>query len=57
MGPVSGVVLFGSNLSRHENCREGERCTGPGCHVYTGKTKQKQQRREAAEKARKAREK
>ena len=54
MGPVSGTILFGgSNLDRHAKCREGEGCVGPGCRVYTGKSKQKNAQREAALRARK----
>lgn len=28
-------------LARHKNCRDGLRCTGPGCAVKSGKTQAK----------------
>lgn len=27
---------------RHSKCQEGDACQGPGCRVFTGKTKRKQ---------------
>lgn len=29
----------------HRFCREGERCTGSGCNVTTGKTRRKRENR------------
>lgn len=39
MGPMSGMQRRG----QHSKCREGERCTGPGCKVQTGKTQAKRE--------------
>lgn len=33
---------LGPYAARHQRCQQGERCNGPGCRVYTGKTARKQ---------------
>lgn len=52
-GPLYGTPWNMSSDHYHARCQKKEKCQGPGCKVYTGKTAAKRRRNGAYRKGRK----